>query len=57
MWSASSSDADLDVAEMAVALLDQVGEPAGAGDYDVDPVAQRGDLRASATYRRRWWRR
>ena len=38
-------DGDVHVAEVAVALLDQVGQPAGAGDHDVGPVAQRGDLR------------
>jgi hypothetical protein len=37
--------ADLDVAELAVALADQVSEPAGAGDDDVHPVAQRCHLR------------
>ena len=37
--------ADLDVAEVAVALLDQVGQPAGAGDDDVGTGAQRGHLR------------
>ena len=36
---------DLDVGEGAVALADQVLEPAGAGDDDVDALAQRGDLR------------
>ena len=36
---------DLDVVEAAVALADEVLEPAGAGDEDVDAVAQRGDLR------------
>ena len=35
--------ADLDVAEVAVALLDQVGQPAGAGDDDV------GRARSAAT--------
>ena len=34
----------LDAVEVAVALLDQVLEPAGAGDEDVDAAAQRGDL-------------
>jgi hypothetical protein len=37
--------ADLDVAEMAVTLIDQVGETAGAGDDDVHPVMQRPHLR------------
>ena len=36
--------ADLDVAEMAVTLIDQVGETAGAGDDDVHPVMQRRHL-------------
>ena len=37
--------ADLDVAEMAVALAGQVGEPTGAGDDDVYPVMERRHLR------------
>ncbi len=37
--------ADLDVAEVAVALADQVGQPARAGDDDVHPAAQRCHLR------------
>ena len=36
---------DLDVAEVEVALLGQVDEPPGRADDDVDPVAQRLDLR------------
>ena len=36
MWSASSSTVTCDVVERAVALADQVLEPAGAGDDDVD---------------------
>ena len=39
---------DLDGVEAAVALLDQVLEPAGAGDDDVDAAAQGGDLRVLA---------
>ena len=31
---------DLDGAEVAVTLLDQVLEPAGAGEHDVDALAQ-----------------
>ena len=38
----------LDVVEGAGALADQVLEPAGAGDDDVDALAQRGDLGALA---------
>ena len=38
MWSASSSTVISTCAEVAVALLDQVLEPAGAGDEDVDAV-------------------
>ena len=36
--------ADLDVAEVTVTLLDQIGQPAGAGDDDVGAGAQRGHL-------------
>ena len=36
---------DLDVAEMTVALTDQVGKTARAGDDDVHPVTQRRHLR------------
>ena len=35
---------DLDRAEVAVTLADQVLEPAGAGQHDVDALAQAGDL-------------
>ena len=35
---------DLDVVQRAVPLADQVLEPAGAGDDDVDALAERGDL-------------
>ena len=48
MWSASSSTVISTSAEVAVALLDQVLEPAGAGDEDVDAALERGDLRALA---------
>ena len=41
-------DGDLDRAEVAVTLLDQVLEAAGAGQHDVDAVAQAGDLRVLA---------
>jgi hypothetical protein len=37
-------DGDLDGAERAGALLDQVLEAAGAGEDDVDAVPQRRDL-------------
>ena len=37
--------ADLDIPQVAVALLHQVGEAPRAGDGDVGTVAQRGDLR------------
>ena len=36
---------DLDVAQVAVALLDEVGQAPRAGDDDVGPAAQRGHLR------------
>jgi hypothetical protein len=39
-------DADLHVTEVAVALLDEVGQAAWAGDDDVGAIAQGGDLRA-----------
>ena len=39
---------DLDRAEVAVALADEVLEPAGAGDDDVDAAAQAVDLRVLA---------
>ena len=39
---------DLDRAEVAVTLADQVLEPAGAGDDDVDAAAEAGDLRVLA---------
>jgi hypothetical protein len=39
-------DRDLDVGQVALALPDQVGEPAGGGDDDVSPALQRVDLRA-----------
>ncbi len=39
---------DLDGAEVAVALLDEVLEPAGAGQDDVDAAAQALDLRVLA---------
>ena len=48
MWSASSRTVISTSLERAVALLDQVLEPAGAGDDDVDAVAQAGDLRVLA---------
>ena len=41
-------DGDLDVAEVAVALADEVLEPAGAGDDDVGAGLQAVDLRALA---------
>ena len=37
-------DGDLDRAEVAVTLADQVLEPAGAGEHDVGAAAQAGDL-------------
>ena len=37
--------ADLDVTQVTVALLDQVGQAPRAGDDDVGPAAQRGHLR------------
>src|SRR5690606_30314307 len=39
-------DADLDVLQGALALADQVAEPAGGGDDEVDAAAQRVDLLA-----------
>ena len=39
-------DTDLDVAEMAVTLVDQVRQPSRAGDDYVGPASQRGHLRA-----------
>ena len=39
-------DRDLDVGQVALALADQVGEPAGGGDDDVGPPLQRVHLRA-----------
>ena len=39
---------DLDVTKAAVALADEVLEPAGAGDDDVDAGAQAADLRVLA---------
>ena len=44
-------DGDLDGAEVAVALLDQVLEPAGAGDDDVEAAGER--LRPAGSGRRR----
>jgi hypothetical protein len=41
-------DGDLDVVERAVALTDQVLEPAGTGHDDVDTAAQGVDLRLLA---------
>ena len=41
-------DGDLDLAEVAVTLADQVLEPAGAGEDDVDALAQALDLRVLA---------
>ena len=40
MRSASSSDDDGDVVELDVAVLDEVGEAAGAGHDDVDAAAE-----------------
>ena len=37
---------DLDVAQVAVALLDEVGQPSRTGDDDVGTVTQGGHLRA-----------
>ena len=44
---------DLDLGERALALPDQVEQPAGGGDEQVDAAAQRGDLAAHRTRRRR----
>ena len=41
--------ADLHVAEVAVALLDEVGQPAGARDDDVGAGTERGHLRPLGT--------
>ena len=48
MWSASSSTVTSTALEVAGPLVDQVLEPAGAGDDDVDAAAQRGGLVAVA---------
>jgi hypothetical protein len=39
---------DLDRVQLRVAGLEVVGEPAGAGDDDVDAITERGDLRVRA---------
>ena len=44
IWSASSSTVISIVVERAFAALDQVAEPAGRGDQDVDAAAQVTDL-------------
>ena len=46
--------ADLHIAQVAVTLLDEVGQPPGTGDDDVDPVAQGRHLRLLRRCRRRW---
>ena len=48
MWSASSSTVTSTSSRRAVTLADQVLEPAGAGDDDVDALAERGHLRVLA---------
>ena len=53
MWSASSSAVTSTSAERALALPDQVEQPARGGDEQVDAAAQRGDLPAHRARRRR----
>ena len=48
MRSASSTTTTCDAAEVDVALADEVGQAAGAGDDDVDAAAQRLALGAEA---------
>ena len=48
MWSASSRTVISTASRRDVALADEVLEPAGAGDDDVDAAAERRDLRVLA---------
>ena len=49
--------ADLHIAQVAVPLLDEIGQPPGAGHHDVHPVDAAPPPGRSARCRRRWWPR